>query len=280
MNPTRPTRFLILTAAALLIGAGPALATPILVDGDLSDWGVSVADNDGTDYSGLISGLLGYMVEDQSDTAGDAGFVGPNVGGQNYDAEFLGATLQGTTLFLALLSGQRPDNGLARYAPGDFYFRVKGGGTYGIEVGGGAGGGTGTTITEGANGSSYTLNANGFTTAHTSHTTRQAGSIWKDPTWYFDPIAPGAATQMITGTGTLVGNADFVFTRNTFTSQHSIIELSLDTTLLDWFDVESIEWRPSCGNDELDPDVETPEPGLVGLLGMALVGCAWLRRRA
>ena len=70
----------------LALSAGAAQA--FTVDGNLSDWGVSVVDNNGSDF--VVSSdpsILGVHVEDQNDTAGNGGFLGPNSGGQNYDAE-------------------------------------------------------------------------------------------------------------------------------------------------------------------------------------------------
>ncbi len=93
-----------------------------------------------------------YAIEDTSDSAGDNGFVGPNYGGQNYDVEFLGVKQQGSRIYLAMVSGLRPDNGFERFGPGDIRLVVNGV-TYGIEVGGGVGGGAGGMLTGGMEGS-------------------------------------------------------------------------------------------------------------------------------
>jgi hypothetical protein len=281
--PCRLLSALLVPLVACLATVVPAIAAPITVDGSLADWGISIADGNGSNYSGLIgsgSGLLGAHVEDTSDSAGDAGFVGPNYGGQNYDAEFLGVARDGSTVYIAIVTGQRPDNGLQRFAPGDIYIRTETG-VFGIEVGGGVGGGPGNAINEGAAGSFYTLNSSGYTTAHTSLPGRVAGSIWRDPTWYMDPLDTPSPTQLVVpNTGSYVGLADFVYTRNSVTAQHAIIELSFDAALLGGLSaLTDSEWRAVCGNDELMVEIAVPEPATLLLLGSGVLGVAVIGRR-
>jgi len=100
VNYPKPYRRSIL-AAVLTFSASTAIAAPITIDGDLSDWGISVADGTssqpvGTDYSGLRSDLAGSMIEDTDDTTNSL-YLGPNYGGQNYDGEFMGVLTQGST---------------------------------------------------------------------------------------------------------------------------------------------------------------------------------------
>lgn len=284
-----------LPAAALCIAmmAAPAGAATITIDGDLSDWGITVADNNGSNFSSLATniGLKASFVEDQNDTAGDGGQLGPNAGGQKYDAEFLGAALQGTMLYVAIVTGQRPDNGLYRFAPGDIRLNI-GAISYGIEVGGGDGT-DGSAITQGAAGSTYNLNSNGFTSSYgTTAAAQTAGSVWVGTDWINDPIAPQEPAQMsINGTSTQVGTANYVYTRNSVTSQHAIIELALDVTNLLDEDGETligIHWSPSCGNDivsalfTVSTEIQVPEPGssLVWLAGFgALAGLRYRRKR-
>lgn len=157
-------------------------------------------DSTGTNYfyggSNVRSGNSFFQKEDGMEGTGDgqagapqtpgrrediydqlaSGLVDPNVGGQNYDAEWMGTGLEGDTLYLAILSGQRPDNGFGNYAPGDLRLVVKNNGAFvaefAIEMGGGVGGysGTGgnselggTTIKQGYTGSTYVLNDSGTT---------------------------------------------------------------------------------------------------------------------
>lgn len=286
-------RKLLFVSAVLLAAAAPAVAGPLSVDGNLADWGITVADGNGSNINAYLGqagiGQLGFHKEDSDDLAGDGGFLGPNHGGQNYDAEFMSAARDGNTLFVAIVTGQRPDNGLQRFAPGDLRI-VTTTGVYGLEIGGGTGGvAPGNGIVDGAAGSTYLLNGSGFTTGLLATDPLQtAGSIWANPTWINDPIAPVGPTQFQMAGGILVNTADYVYTRNDFTSQHAVIELSFD---LAWFggEVTSLHWRPSCGNDELDlafspliitQVVPLPEGASLGLAGLFLVGAmGWRSRR-
>ena len=279
-----------LGAIGVALALSSASASAITIDGNLSDWGVFVGDNNTSNFSGASGtpGYLGGFVEDQNDKAGDGGFLGPDYGGQNYDGEFLGMALQGSTLYVAIVTGQRPDNGMQRFSPGDIHLTVDGV-TYGIEVGGGTGG----LVATGAAGATYNVNNNGFTTSVASTNSQQtAGSVWTNVDWIADPIAPTTDVQMkINGGSTQVGSADYVYTGNTVTSQHAIIELALDISNMLGEDGEGligIYWSPSCGNDVVQalhlaaiPQNDIPEPGsaLVWLAGAGAMAGLRFRKK-
>ncbi|MFN9985437.1 MAG: hypothetical protein ACK52S_07770 [Pirellula sp.] len=263
----------------------PLSLAGIVVDGSTSDWGVTVIDGTSTNKtpsnfgtgSLLVPAVAGngyggnavyyrnlpnsketlfFQTEDQDDTAGTGGYLGPYYGGQNYDAEFLGASLcNGKTLSILVVSGQRPDNGLSNYSPGDIRISTSVG-VFGIEVGGNANDNNATT---------YNLNTSGYTTSVTTYDTRTAGSIWKtsstpDSTtnWVSDaiPAAPDYPVQLnhsSTSTSIFVGSANFIYTKNSSTNSHAMIELSFDafSVLGSGVKINSSSWYPSCGNDSL-----------------------------
>lgn len=270
------------------------LATPITVDGNLSDWGITVGDNNGSSFGSLAGnmGLIGAHLEDTSDISNNY-YLGPGNGGQNYDAEFMAVARQGNSLFVALVTGQRPDNGAAYYSPGDFRFETSAG-RFGVEAGGGKGYASSTAtsplgkaVTEGAAGSTYTLKGNGETLAYSDAAAAQtAGSLWRDVSWILDPIAPKEAVQFqINALSRQVGMADYIFTRNSITSQHAIIEFAIDLGVFGGVDLYSLHWRPSSGSDEmnvtLNLSTQVPEPGSLALLMAGGLGmAAALRRRA
>ena len=139
------------------------------------------------------------------------GFLGPNYGGQDYDAEFLGATISNSSLYLAIATGQRPDNGYKNFSPGDIrietsYFdpgsTVRSSGPLALRLAEAIWTQhPACPINAGAPGTTYVLNINGFTTgqdlAHNAlHT---AGSVWETSLasdWINDPIPPPTPTQL------------------------------------------------------------------------------------
>lgn len=291
-------RSVIAGALAALAFSGPTFAGPISVDGNVSDWGISVADGNLSNFSTpAVAGTtfnqtFFWVAEDQNDFWGDGGFLGPNYGGQNYDVEFMGLAFDATKLYLVIVTGQRPDNGIQRFSPGDIRIVAKTGktgsviATYGIEVGGGLGGGANMgQLTAGAPGSTYALNGSGYTIGHTA-SARAVGTVWRDANWLLDPIAPATPVQLKNdGSGSYAGTADFVYTRNeSATAQHSVIELALDRTSFEGAGALDIYWAPSCGNDvlEINDDLPTsvPEPGVLAALGIGFLGLRFARRRS
>ncbi len=146
---------------AVVVALGSAIVcsysqAAITVDGNLSDWGITLGSNGHFSYAAAygytypgnptqgkqgtatIGGnTVAYDLEDSNDNSNNYQ-VGPLYGGQNYDAEVLVASVVGSNLYIGIASGQRPDNGAQYYCPGDICL-TKGSTTWGIEVGGGPG---------------------------------------------------------------------------------------------------------------------------------------------
>jgi hypothetical protein len=278
------TGVVVSVVAGLALGSAQAAIT---VDGNLSDWGVAVADNNGSNQNnmnlqGPSIGLVNKMIEDQNDLAGHRAFLGPRYGGQDYDAELMAVAYRAGLLYIAIETGQRPDNGFNFFGPGDIRIKTSGG-IYGLEVGGGQGGAMpGSAITEGALGSTYSLFSNGETLSYANAAAAQtAGSIWKNVQWLNSPFFPNLPTQVQIHSGsTLVGAADYVYTRNSQTTQHAVIELGLNVPLFNGELIKSVTWRPACGNDELNVPVDiVPEPATLAFLAAGALAFRPRRRR-
>ena len=270
------------------------LAGPITVDGAATDWGIALTNSaagalNAYGVPGAITadGFLGVDVQDIDDFAGHSTYIGPNYGGQDYNAELLAVAMNGSTVTLLLITGQRPDNGERNYSPGDIRLETSAG-RFGIEVGGGlyGVGDTGGAITEGAPGTTYVLSSSGYTNSHVNHLAPLAGSIWQGGGWILDPINPKGPTQLDPGAlGLQVGLSDYIYTRNALTgtqNTHAIIELSFDVAALGGADLQSVHWRPSCGNDEVNLAVSltpVPEPSSLALAALGVAGLVLLRRR-
>jgi hypothetical protein len=294
-----------LLAGALTLGAFLA-AGPPEAQASLADWGIVVGDNNDTSYNGVVlSGgptthhggdIYGryavgtttaaftyqYMIEDYNDNSGVGGTVGPNQGGQNYDAEFIGVAVVGGELKIAILTGQMPAgpgaNPASEFSPGDIRIETTTPDVFGIEVGGG-----------GTDGKTWAIHpTNGSTTGSSTHSTGQvAGSLWKNSDWIYETVAPNSTpVQIKNGTGTNTGNASS-FSYTAVSAQHAFIELTISLAGFGGSTLTQFSWAPSCGNDIvfiLGEGITTnivvvPEPSSMCLLAMAGFGFLAARPR-
>jgi hypothetical protein len=237
---------------------------------------------------------VSYQMEDYLDSSNNY-YVGPQYGGQNYDAEFLGVAIESGRLHIAIATGQRPDNNLYYFAPGDILIKDAAGVVYGIEVGGWYDKGGlrwdkgDYVITEGELGTTYTLNSGGYTMglAPLSLKTQVTGSVWKTDdmsnNWIYGKPVTTVPTQLKAEGGAVhVGDADYYYNFSSDLGAHAFIELSVDLNVFE-NPVAYVRWGPSCGNDELTVDVYViPEPAsflVWALLAVAFGGCGWWRWR-
>jgi hypothetical protein len=255
----------------------------ITVDGNLSDWGITLNRNKhlvydaGYNYSynsqqtvekrgqTTFDGCtIVYDLEDSNDGAGHNAKVGPLYGGQDYDAEVLVVSVVGSDLYIGISTGQRPNNGSAFFAPGDIQI-TKGNEVWGIEVGGGSHATSSSKVVDGDKGTTYSLNRNGDTRSSTQLPNQEAGSIWEGGTWDSGIAGSGDVTTQLNG-GTYLGTSDYVYNFDSTFGQHAFIELCIPNyaeLFGDNLAGASIRWAPVCGNDQLSLCVIIPElPGL------------------
>jgi len=297
-------------SAALAIGliavtAPAASAAIVTVDGDLSEWGITVADTNASSWSGFGTGAtvtasgqdttpftFDFDLEQTDDLAGLGGSLGPLQGGQDYDAEFLGIGLDGMDVVIAIVTGQRPDNTLANFSPGDIWISTSDG-VFGIEVGGGDGT-AGTAQVGGSAGSFYVINSgSGHTTSHAAGE-HLAGDLIYGAQWENGIAASGPTlnVQMKAASvgESVAGTATYIYTRDSSTTQHAVIELKIPLSAflvlgMGENQINSIQWAPSCGNDvvgvlQVTTNISTdaPEPTSLALVVMGGLSFLGIRR--
>lgn len=241
-------------------------APTIVVDGNLSDWGVS-RNGDANDWNSTPDSGIFSTIEDQN-----AGYLEPGYGGQSYDAEAIYAYKNQTSLYIALATGHDPKalNGNGSYGAGDFAIDFGADGSYelGINVKPSWDG-------FGVSGGVYEVGKWGF-------------GIWEDgevsgykktehPTSILEGKYLGAAVLAIGGPQKGYGEWE--------DDEHYFYEISvsLDTLRKGGWNGEkfNIHWTMNCANDSIvvDPPATVPTPGTFLLVMAGFMGFQLARKK-
>lgn len=294
--------------------ASESLASGITADGNLSDWGVTINSSlidradalwQPTAQPGLTNNI-GWVAEDSS----TGGFVGPAVGGQNFDAEALytGIQLNGNntaTLYVALVTGF--DIG-GETSSGNSYFA----GDIFVDFGNVVPSGDltsdiyDTTPLPAVRSWDLAFNLFGATASTTSlASVREPFTLVDD-----SPTGPGgwgnSGPLRVTTGGAPAGSVAFGYNggsgANGGAGDHNVYEFSYLITDTAWLNLLkgngapngggwTVNWTMSCGNDYLsaggfldpttnfNPVVPVPAAAPLGLLGMGLLALVRRVRR-
>lgn len=244
---------LTLLAGILILNATNALA--YIIDGSLSDWGVTpgiYGSSDWTPNPGIF-----YNVEDNDPAVS---YLGPGYGGQKFDAEAIYIDSDSTNLYFSIVTGLSKDgavSGSTTYYPGDIAldFGLDGFYEYGIDT-----------------------NGDGSFTKGTLYSVTSWGNgIWG---------GIGAPTNIITGSEILnPSDTNLVYNKTYYgngNGNHYVIEgyMPISAFGSNWDESFKAHWSMTCANDFIETEVfPTPEPTSLALLGIGMFGILGMKKK-
>jgi hypothetical protein len=265
-----------LWVAVIFIGCSSALAGTITVDGDLKDWIARPAGVAG-DWSQLRRPGTTLFTEEDQNTP----YLNPGYGGQTYDAEAMYLEVDSNMLYVAVVTGLRPDH--PAWKPGDLAIDFGNDQVYEYGI---------VTVGDAVSGHDA-WNAGIGTAGQVYRVAEWNLGLWGAPNSPNDSATPtDYQRQHPTSikSGALIGSAAVSYALARYDGNplgalgalggnHYLIEAAIPLNLFPEFSSGApkgftVHWTMGCANDwiALDPPGQVSEPSGLGLMGLGLVG--------
>lgn len=253
-------RVTLLAAASL---AGLLRAQTYVIDSNISDWGINATT--------LISSTArSQYIED---FVGAGGFVGPQYGGQTYDAEAIYLDWNSSRVFVGVLTGMPPTH--TNYSPADILFDFN---------------------YSPIDANLASTSTPDFALVVNNYSGLTVGNFYQGTTWANAQVSTSYVVAVKTGTvmstlGSGANNVAFSYSTTGMTGlgstpadTHYFIEASIPVSAFGSFwnatgptQPVEVRWSMYCGNDFIST-VVVPEPSTVAGIGLMLGGLFFARR--
>ena len=234
--------------AVLALGLGLVLAGTgwcITVDGTF----------DRTEWAG------NYTDGAEASSGTNSGYVGPGYGGNTYDIKAIGLKLDSNDLYFGIEAGYDLVNGTSTYKPGDFFLDFGNDGVWDVAI-------------------DYIVSGNtvSFNVYDQFDIVSPVIDWGTGSPWSVD-LSSNNLSLAVTSAGAYWTNSLNFAAGNGLNSLEGVIDLNVSGLSQFMGQSATIFWTMECNNDELQHTAPVPEPQTLLLMGIGLLGLAFVGRK-